>query len=116
MNEKKKRRSAAFFSLVAAVGNFGTIAVTVNTASFKTFLQILPTTPQLIFVLFTGIFSLMVGSVLMTKMEIGKKTILITLVISSIIFAAAAVQMSVVLGFVLFWPWSLYKLYRSEIA
>lgn len=116
MNENKKRRLAAFFSLVAAVGNFGIIAITVNIGSFKVFLEILSTTPQLIFVLLTGIFSLMVGAVLLTKIELGKKVILTTLVISSIIFAAAAVQMSVVLGFVLFWPWSLYKLYRSEIA
>ena len=116
MNENKKRILAAFFSLVAAVGNFGIIAITANIGTFKVFLEILSTTPQLILVLLTGFFSLMVGVVLLTKIELGKKAILTTLVISSIIFAVAAVQMSVVLGFVLFWPWSLFNLYRSEIA
>jgi hypothetical protein len=116
MNENKKRRLAAFFSLVVAAGNFGIIVIVVNVGTFKVFLEIFSTTTQLIIVVLTGIFSLVVGVVLLTKIELGKKTILTTLIISSIIFVVAAVQMSVELGFVLFWPWSLYKLYRSEIA
>jgi hypothetical protein len=116
MNETKKRKLAAFISLMVAAGNLGVIAVTINIGTFSAFLQILPTTPQLIFVLLTGIVSLIIGSVLLTKIELGKKSLLAALIISVIIFAIAAIQMSIVLLIALFWPWSLYRLYRSKNA
>lgn len=114
MNENKKRQLAALISLMVAVGNLGVIAVTINIATFRDFLQILPSTPQLIFVLMTGIISLIIGSILLTKIKLGKKSLLTALIISVIIFAIAAVQKSIVLLFVLFWPWSFYRLYQSE--
>ncbi len=114
MNETKKRLLAAFISLVVAAGNLGVIAVTINIGTFSAFMEILPTTPQLMFVVLTGIISLIIGAVLLTKIELGKKLLLAALIISVIIFAIAAVQMSIVLLLVLFWPWSLYRLYRSE--
>ena len=114
MNETKKRLLAAFISLVVAAGNLGDIAVTFNIGTFSAVMEIHPTTPQLMFVVLTGIITLIIGAVLLTKIELGKKLLLAALIISVIIFAIAAVQMSIVLLLVLFWPWSLYRLYRSE--
>jgi hypothetical protein len=114
MNKNKKRKLAAIISLMVAAGNLGVIAVTINIGTFSTFLKILPTTPQLIFVMLTGIISLILGAVLLTTIELGKKSLLAALITSAIIFVVAAVQMSIVLLLVLFWPWSLYSLYRSE--
>lgn len=116
MNEIKKRKLAAFISLVVAAGNLGVIAVTINIGTFNAFLDILPTTPQLMFVLLAGIVSLIIGAVLLAKIKLRKEALLAALVISVIIFAIAAFQMSIVLLLVLFWPWSLYRLYRSETA
>lgn len=116
MNETKKRKLAAFISLVVAAGNFGVIATSINIGTFRVFLEILPTSPNMILVVITAILALIIGTVLFTTIEIGKKSLLAALIISVIIFAIAAFQMSIVLGFVLFWPWSLYKLYRSENA
>lgn len=116
MNENKKRQLAALISLMVAAGNLGVIAVTINIGTFGAFLQILSSTPQLIFVLLTGIISLIIGTILLTKIELGKKSLLAALIISVIIFAIAAIQMSIVLLIALFWPWSLYRLYRSENA
>lgn len=114
MNETKKRLLAAFICLVVAAGNLGVIAVTIDIATFSAFMEMLPTTPQLMFVVLTGIISLIIGAVLLTNFELGKKSLLAALIISVIIFASAAVQLSIVLLLVLFWPWSLYRLYRSE--
>lgn len=116
MNETKKRKLAAFISLVVAAGNIGVVAIMINIGTFNDFVAILQTSPQLIFVVLTGIISLIIGAVLATKIELGKKSLLVALIISVIIFAIAAVQMSIVLLCVLFWPWSLYRLYRSESA
>ncbi len=116
MKEIKKRKIAALISLVVATGNLGAIAITVGIGTFNTFWEILPTTPQLMFVLVTGIISLFIGAVLLAKIKLRKEALLAALIISVIIFAIAAFQMSMVLLLVLFWPWSLYRLYRSEIA
>lgn len=116
MNESKNRKLAAFISLVVAAGIFGVIAITINLGTFAVFMEVLRDTPQLMFVLFAGVVSLGIGIALLTKIEFSKKAILATLILSLIIFAIAAIQMSIVLGFVLFWPWSLYKLYKNESA
>jgi hypothetical protein len=116
MNETKKRKLAAFISLMVASGNLGVIAITINVGTFNDFVAILPTSPQLIFVVLTGIISLVIGTALLTTIKLGKKSLLTALIISVIIFTIAAVQISMVLLLVLFWPWSLYRLYRSETA
>lgn len=116
MNESKSRKLAAFISLVVAAGNFGVIAITINLGTFAVFMEVLRDTPQLMFVLFAGVVSLGIGIALLTKIEFSEKAIMAALILSLIIFAVAAIQMSIVLGFVLFWPWSLYKLYKSESA
>jgi hypothetical protein len=116
MNETKRRKLAAFISLVVAAGNIGVIAITINVGTFNDFVEILPISPQLIFVVVTGIISLIIGAVLASKVKLEKKSLLIALIISIIIFAIAAVQMSIVILSVLLWPWSLYRLYRSETA
>lgn len=116
MNKAKKRNLAAFISLVVAAGNFGVIAITINLGTFAVFMEVLRDTPQLMFVLFAGVVSLGVGIALLSKIEFSKKAIMTALILSVIIFAIAAIQMSIVLGFVLFWPWSLYKFYKSEGA
>ena len=116
MDETKRRKLAAFISLVVAAGNLGVIAITINVGTFNDFVEILPTSPQLIFVVLTGIISLIIGAVLASKVKLEKKSLLIALIISIIIFAIAAVQMSIVILSVLLWPWSLYRLYRSETA
>ena len=116
MNEINKRKLAALISLVVAIGNLGVIAVTISIGAFDAFWEILPTTPQLMFVLLTGIISLFIGAVLLAKIKLRKEVLLAALILSVIIFATAAFQMSMVLLSVLFWPWSLYRLYRSEIV
>lgn len=116
MKDLKKRNLAAWISLMVAAGNLGVIAVTINIGTFNAFVEILQTSHRLIFVLLTGIISLIIGVVLLTKMELSKKTLLAALITSAIIFVIAAVQMSIVLLLVLFWPWSLYRLYRTENA
>ncbi|HMN13268.1 MAG TPA: hypothetical protein PKD55_13190 [Bellilinea sp.] len=116
MNENKKRKAAALVSLVVAAGNFGVIAVTINIGTFNAFIEIFKTSPQLIFVVLTGIISALIGIALLTKIELGKKSLLAALTISIVIFAIAAIQLSIVLLLVLLWPWSLYRLYRSESA
>lgn len=116
MNESKKRNLAAFISLVVAAGNFGVIAITINIGTFAVFMEILRNTPQLMFVLFAGVVSLCIGVALLTKIKFSKKAIMTALMLSVIIFIIAVFQRSIVLGFVLFWPWSLYKLYKSESA
>lgn len=116
MNESKNRKLAAFISLVVAAGNFGVIAVTINIGTFAVFMEVLRNTPQLMFVLFVGVVSLGIGVALLTKIKFSKKVIMTALILSIIIFAAAAIQKSIVVGFVLFWPWSLYKHYKSESA
>jgi len=100
-------------SLTVAVGNLGVIAVTVNVGTLKDFVAILPTSPELIFVVLTGIISLVIGTGLLTTMKLGNKSLLTALVISIIIFSIAAVQASIVLLLVLLWPWSIYRLYRE---
>lgn len=116
MNESKKRNLAAFISLVVAAGNFGVIAITIYIGTLAVFMEVLKDTPQLMLVLFGGVVSLVIGIALLTKIEFSKKAIMTALILSVLIFAIAAIQKSIVLGFVLFWPWSLYKLYKSEGA
>jgi hypothetical protein len=116
MNENKKRKIAAFISLVVAAGNIGVIATSINMGTFRVFLEILPTSPNMLLIVITGFLALIIGTVLFTRREIGKQFLLAALIISVVIFVIAAFQMSIVLGFVLFWPWSLYRFYRSETA
>ena len=116
MNETKNRKLAAFTSLVVAAGCFCVIAISINIGTFAVFVEVLRTSPKLILLLFAGVISLITKVSLLSKIEFGKKAILTALILSGIIFVVAAIQGSIVLGFVLFWPWSLYKLYKSEIA
>lgn len=116
MNETKKRKLAAFISLVVAAGNIGVITIAIDVGTFKIFMEDLLITPEFLLPSITGIISLIIGLVLLTNIPLGKKQILTTLIISAVIFVIAAIQTSIVLMFVLLWPWSLYRLYRNEIA
>lgn len=100
---------------MVAAGNLGVVAISINMGTFKVFMEILPTSPRTILVAVTAIISLIIGVVLSTSITLGKKSLLTALITSVVIYVIAAVQVSIILLFVL-WPWSLYKLYRSEIA
>ena len=116
MGNLKTRNVAALNSFVAAGGSIGVVAVTISAGTLNTFLEILPSSPRLVLVVFSGVIALFVGCLLSSPICLNRKSLLIFLLVSSIIFLAAAIQVSIVVGFVLFWPWSLYRLYRDEIS
>lgn len=112
----KERKTAGFISLLAAAGNLGAVAIIISAANFTEFISILPASPKILFLLLSGVISLIIGVMILAPLETGKGAKLTALVISIAVFAIAAVQMSITLVFVLLWPWSLYKLYRSDNA
>lgn len=116
MNETRKRKLAAFISFAVAAGNIGVIAIAIDVGTFKIFMEDLLKTPEFLLSVVTGIISLIIGMILLTNIQLGKKQILTTLIISVVVFVIAAIQASIVLLFVLLWPWSLYRLYRNEIS
>lgn len=116
MNRSKQRKFAAMMSFLSALGHIGVIAVIINSANFKLFTEIIPTSPRLQFILLVELLSLIIGVMLLLPVAIGRKTLLAAFIVSVAIFATAAFQMSITLLLVLFWPWSLYKLYRSELV
>jgi len=112
----KERKVAGGFSLLAAVGNLGAIAVIINAANINEFLLILPNSPKVALLLISGVLSMIIGLIILFKREINQTTRMITLLVSAGVFVIAAIQMSIALLFVLPWPWSLYKLYKTENA
>jgi hypothetical protein len=116
MKTSKERKFAGIMSLFAAVGNFGAIAIIINAANLTEFISILPNSPRILIILLSGLLSLAIGVVLLLPIETGRNLKLGALIISILIFTVAAVQTSIALLFVLLWPWSLYRLYRSESA
>jgi hypothetical protein len=116
MKGTKERKLAGFLSLVAAVANFAVIAITINIGTFAVFTENLSLTSPLMIVASSAIISSIIGLVLLTTIKLGKKFLLTALIVSILIFAIAAIQKSIVVMSVLLWPWSLYRLYRSEIA
>jgi len=103
-------------SLLAAVGNLGVHAIIINAGSLRELLEMLPSSPQILFLCLAGLLSSIITVLLLAPMTISKQTQLAMFLASVAVLALAAVQTSISLLFVLLWPWSLYKLYRSDAA
>ncbi|ACM19354.1 hypothetical protein Geob_0992 [Geotalea daltonii FRC-32] len=116
MKSDNPRKFAAMMSVLSAVGNVGAVAIIINAAGLREFMAIAPTSPKIMFLLVAGFFSLGIAVALLVPTKLSKKSQLIAVTVSITIFILAAVQMSMVLIFVLLWPWSLYKFYKSEAA
>ena len=116
MKLSSQRKFAVIMSFLSSAGIFGAIAIVMNAATLGEFIAMTQTSPRIMFLLIAGLLSLIIGVVLLVPVVSGKKTQLVALLLSAAVFAVAAVQMSITLLFVLLWPWSIYKLYRSKTA
>jgi hypothetical protein len=107
------RKFAVITSVLSAVGNLGAIAIIINAVNVSEFAAMLPHSPKVLFLLVAGLLSLIISFLLLLQEGATKRFQLAALVVSAVVFIVAAFQMSITLLFVLFWPWSLYRLYRE---
>jgi hypothetical protein len=91
MSEIRKRKFAAFISLVVAAGNIGVITIAIDVGTFKIFMEDLLKTPEYLLSSVTGIISLIIGMILLANNPLGKKQILTILIISVVVFVIAAI-------------------------
>lgn len=108
------RKLASFISLAATIGNLFAIIYLVKIASFSEFVSILPTSPHFMIITAAGLISLAITSLLFSPVNLNKKARGAMLGISVVILVAAVIQTSMTILFILFWPWSLYKFYKTE--
>jgi hypothetical protein len=117
---KNYRKQAAFISLIAAAGNLavltGMTAITYGYIGISETVSVMASVPAIVFMLFAGVVTLIIGIVLLTQADLSKKARLGLFLLSIVMLGIAAVQKSIVAIFLLFLPWSLYKFYQSQIA
>ena len=108
------RKQAGFMSLAATIGNLFVIGYLIDIRCLSELVSMLLTFPHFIFITVVGLISLAITALLFSPIHFNKKTKGAMLGISAVILIAAVIQASITVLFVLFWPWSLYRFYRSE--